>query len=411
MARPKYAALAPILKRIAVVAFCAALVVYVFSKALLMIGIYTAVVAWLIQRLIERKPLIPNTELNRCLAVIAATLVLSVALSGEWRAGLNGLHKWIRGFLIFWMSFELLQNEKTERQMSAAIAAAYLIATLDGLYQYANGLDFLRGYPVGYVNGQVVRITSSFGYFGMFASFLIMVSPIVIRFALLKKHDDMRTIPLLGLVVLGAICLYLTRTRAAWIVAVLLILLALMMFRKWKTIAILAALLCAAPFVLPHRIMFHQLKPGGVDKTIDHRFVLWWQAIYVTRAKPVFGCGLNTYPKNVEKYGTDIDEEAKIYYAHNGYLQHAAETGIAGLLAFVALLWRYYDLMVLDLKSKRHHRDRQMLAALALGVTGFVFYMVFDTIFHNLQPFLLFWVLLGWSLAVRERMHGHKQAT
>ena len=172
--------------------------------------------------------------------------------------------------------------------------------------------------------------------------------------------------------------------------------------KKWRFILILAVAIGALPFLLPRDIVFHSKKSVGIDKTINHRIDLWKEAINIIKAKPLFGCGLNTYVLNIEKYNPGNRGEVKDYYAHNGYLQHAAETGVFGLMTLLSLLGRYTKLLF-QCGYKNAPSRNFFSIMLFLSVFSFLFYMFFDTIFHNLQPFLLFWLMLGWSTVRFER--------
>ena len=392
------------LLRVAEVSLMTATISYVFSRALLLVSIYIAIASWLLYRMIQKKRLIPSTPLNVYLYVIVVSLIISIAFGGNWHEGMRGMNKWLRGLLVFWLGFDLLRNGKIERQVVFAFWISFMIASFDGIFQYFSGKDLIRDYPVGYVNNMIPRITSSFGYFGMFASFLIMVMPIAIAWALQRKARIQAIFWFLFVFLIGLLNLYWTRSRGAWLSFVGMIFLLLILTRRWKYIAALSLLVGVSFLIMPKHILFHHQKAGGFDKTINQRVELWHQAINIIRAHPIIGCGLNTYVQNIQKYNPGVNGEVSNYYAHNGYLQHTAETGMVGLFALLALLFRYYQLVFSKFKDFRKLISGQMII---LSVSGFLFYVFFDTIFHNLQPFLLFWLLFGWSVSNLDRMKNY----
>ena len=83
-----------------------------------------------------------------------------------------------------------------------------------------------------------------------------------------------------------------------------------------------------------------------------------------------------------------------------------AETGALGLLAFAALIIKFFYIAFRRKVIKTEPID-DLTTALVLSVSGFLFLTFFDTIFHNLQPFLLFWLMMGWALAHREKSQSH----
>jgi len=393
------------LRQVAAYALCVGMVVFIFSRSLLLIAIYTAIVSWLIARFLERQPILPRTGVNVYLLMLSISLVASVVLGGYWYEGLRGLNKWIRGFFVLWMAYDLMQDEQVERKVIGAIVIAYLIATVDEISQYFTGRDFIRGHEAGEVN-VLVRVTSSFGYFGMFAAYLLMTLPIVTLFCLRQESRRRQILFLIVLVSIGMLNLYLTRSRGSWLALFGMMFILMLFIRKPILVIGITVLALSSLFVLPENLLFHAKKSVGVDRTITHRFLLWQQSVNMIKARPIMGVGLNAYVLNIAKYNPDFeDRDVKNYYAHNGYLQHAAETGLVGFLAFISLLFRYLYLTAWPLFARAGPVFR-IGPMLVLGVFGFLFMTLFDTIFHNLQPFLLFWFWMGWSLARRDRILG-----
>ncbi len=199
---------------------------------------------------------------------------------------------------------------------------------------------------------------------------------------------------------LGFLNLYWTRARGAWLSFAAMVLLFFIFSKKWKVFILIILSLCLSLFILPSRILLHHARANGIDQTIGERFEFWNQAINIIKARSVTGTGLNTYVQNIEKYNPGVTGQVNNYYAHNGYLQYTAETGLIGLFALMWFLARYFHLAYIKWRDGFLSFDSKMLV---LSVSGFLFYVFFDTIFHNLQPFLLFWLFLGWSVGKLER--------
>jgi len=371
------------------------------KPAPILIAVYFMIVAWLCLRLLKRLPIIPSAPINPFLFCVIATLLLSIIAGGDWHEGLRGLNKWIRAILIFWVSYDFFQNRKDEARVMAVFTLVFIVTSLNGLYQYFYGSDLLFGYPAGFINSDTLRVTSSFGYFGMFACFLIMVMPVVVIFIQTQTQKRWQQFLMLAFLILGLVNLYLTRSRGAWVSLILMGVLFCVSQRKKWMLAVLAFSVVAALFALPKDLVFHHRTETGIDKTTDHRFILWGQALNILKANPVAGCGLNTYVKNIKKYNEKDYYDASNYYAHNGYLQHAAETGILGLAALLMFLVRYFMITIPSCFSRKPDSFRQTM--ILLSISGFLFYMFFDTIFHNLQPFLMLWIFLGWGLAINKQ--------
>ncbi len=392
-----------ILDQIVHIAVALAIMSYIFSRGLLLVGIYTALIAWLLGRILKRKTMLPHTEWNIYLGIILTALIASVIVNGNWYEGARGLHKWLRALLLFLFAADYLRDKESKKNVLLALGTAFLVAVLDGIAQYFTGRDWIRGFELGYADF-VPRVTSSFGYFGMFASFLVMAGPIVFWF-FWKNSSKLIRYGLLGISMsLGLLNLYLTRARGAWISLAAMFVAYLVITKRWVMITVLAVATAAFLFLLPRDIVLHSPKEVGIDKTIHHRIILSNEALTIWRANPLFGCGLNTYVQNVEKYNLPNSHEVRNYYAHNGYLQYGAETGIVGFLALVFFLFRYGMVAIYKCITERAARF-SLNHALLVSNGSFLFYMFFDTIFHNLQPFLLFWFLLGWHASVLRYSH------
>ena len=375
---------------------------YIFSTALLQIGVYLAVVSWMIMRLVLKENPIPTTPVCRSILLILAILLISVLTNSFYSEGLQGLHKWLRGVLLFGVAYQLFQSEKFERKVIFCFLLTYVVACADGLWQYQFGRDILRNYPIGYAD-TVKRVTSSFGYFGMFASYLLMVTPICAIAINQMKNKRVQVISFVFVFGIGLLNLFLTRTRGAWLSAIAMIVLYLLTRKKVKMILLVLIIFGFFILLLPKDLIFHSREASGIDKTTNHRIHLWTEALNIIKARPVFGSGLNAYVKNIEKYNPPHEGEVRNYYAHNGYLQHTAETGLVGLVALIGLIFQSLRVALRKTTIWSIPFDKMMLL---ISISGFLFYMFFDTIFHNMQPFILFWLLLGWVLAPKKHLQA-----
>ncbi|MBL7198377.1 MAG: hypothetical protein ISS47_09810 [Candidatus Omnitrophica bacterium] len=82
-------------------------------------------------------------------------------------------------------------------------------------------------------------------------------------------------------------------------------------------------------------------------------------------------------------------------YAHNCYLQMLAEIGIIGLASF---LWIIGRLFKSSIRSFKKSRDLLLLGLLA-GIIAFLVHSFFDTNLYSLQLSVLFWAMLGLTVA------------
>ena len=127
---------------------------------------------------------------------------------------------------------------------------------------------------------------------------------------------------------------------------------------------------------------------------------MWQAAVGMIKDRPVLGHGVNTFMANYLHYWVGGEKQPR--YAHNCYLQVAAETGLVGLASFLALLGLLFAQL---LRTVRHLQSNEqlMLVGLIGGLVAFVIQAGVDTNFYSLRQAALFWTLAGLALGVSER--------
>jgi putative inorganic carbon (HCO3(-)) transporter len=111
------------------------------------------------------------------------------------------------------------------------------------------------------------------------------------------------------------------------------------------------------------------------------------------KAGPFFGHGLNTFMRCFETYKNKTVWTGHMY-AHNCYLQMAAEMGMLGLLSF---LWLIYVLFHKTISALGRVKDEMdfLMAGLLSGLLAFLSQSLLDTNFYSLQLNAAFWLLTG----------------
>ncbi|MDU7910556.1 MAG: O-antigen ligase family protein [Veillonella parvula] len=132
----------------------------------------------------------------------------------------------------------------------------------------------------------------------------------------------------------------------------------------------------------------------GHDTSSDLRWALWDSTMYIVRENPIFGIGWNTFYLVYPEYNYYIQgPNVLMYHAHNLYLNILAETGIPGLLSFLAVIVGHVITSV-RLKGDMFRQAAQIgIGALAIGV---LFSGLSDFELYSHQVTIVFWQLLGW---------------
>lgn len=175
--------------------------------------------------------------------------------------------------------------------------------------------------------------------------------------------------------------------------------------RRMRNLVIVGALLipmALAPFSPIHRL----LRPNRSDQeSTAIRMELWKSGLRMIRAHPLLGVGLGNFKVLSSDYGGP--ELKKAGMAHNTYIEIAAETGLPGLLAFLAIL--YFSFRTLE--RIRRDRDGAGLAFLrkaASGIQAGLLGCSVSIFFSSLEYIKPFWLVVFLtmclpSLVVRTR--------
>ena len=160
---------------------------------------------------------------------------------------------------------------------------------------------------------------------------------------------------------------------------------------KILTCLLLIICLLGISFILPNSIKERAASIVKVEAT--WRLYVWQGAIKMIQDRPIFGHGVGSFMDIYGRYqgmGTGA-------YAHNCFLQMAAEIGIVGLVCFIWILVRFFRLGFRTLKERK---DSLLLGLLA-GIFAFLVHSFFDTNLYSLQLAVLFWFMLGLAVSIQ----------
>lgn len=384
-----------------------------FSMALMQIMIVVAILLWSASLLRSRSM---KTEIRAlfdqsgaCPPVLWAPLalfffwvILSFFASEYPRESFRGVLKVAKPMLVFFMAADLFRDVSNRRKFDLAFLITFLMVLFDSSIQYAFGKSILRGYPAQ-ESGAGLRLVGPFGDFGKMGSYLILVIPVfALRFvsdfksALTRK----KSFYALALALTAFALLYLTRCRAP-VLALVASFFALFLFKRWfKAIGIGLALFMVLLAATPKAMIIH-LDADSREQSIVERVELWKRALDVIDSKPWIGTGINTYDVAHEKYDTKRNWRVRGYYAHNGYLQLAAEIGVPGVLFFVVFLVSLFRRGVQKARAARGSPEEWTILGLMTGLLAFLIYALSDTNLQSPQPLMAFWFMAGVLLALQ----------
>jgi putative inorganic carbon (HCO3(-)) transporter len=350
---------------------------------------------WLGKMLVARRLGFRGTPFDLAVALLVICSAASVMVSPDRGFSYyNYYHLMGRYILIYYLVINNIQSlEQVKRLMTAMLFSAGVVAAY-GFYQYIHGIDISA---FEWVDGEQfphlkTRVFSTLENPNLLAGFLVTIMAIASGLGLVAGSVKGR-LPLFGLVLALGVCLVFTYSRGAWVsvLAVIIIYGVLHSRRILWLLAVVPVLLVAGHELILERLM-SILNPTDTSSTL--RLALWESTIAMIMDKPLLGIGWGAYWLVYPQYDFFVlDAGTKIFHAHNMYLHIAAEIGLPGFLAFMAIMGghAYIAYRIAAIARQRWAAGLMLgifTALVGLAVSGFTDYIMF-----NVQLSMLFWLL------------------
>ena len=362
----------------------------------------------------------PTQRVLLFLGLYLGVCAASIFYSSSPELSLRGfIRKTLEYALLFAIAADLVDQPHIARRSVGALMAASWFVVLHGFLQEwaiytavykPQAIDPILGFPLNYI-----RMTGPYENPNDLATFLMVVGLIAIAWVAERKTLRIASAHSV-LVLLLTGCLIWTQSKGA-ILGLLggLVLLAVI---HWKRRSILwglsgVAVVSIASFLF---ISWEHLRDILMlsDVASQDRMGMWKTAWAMIQARPLQGHGLNTFMANYGAYSPDNSHNPA--YAHNCFLQMAAETGMIGLGAFLLFIGRAGSVMwkALEIPPKSLPPDastlRTVLAGLVGAIAAFLIQSAFDTNFYALRQAALFWTFTGMAMGLATRLITLKQA-
>jgi O-antigen ligase len=436
-----------------------------FSKAMIEITISAAIGLWLLNKIslaytafhaqngsvfkkiagLFRKFKEQYIDTNRPLFVYIGICFFSIFISSNILISARAFFfKTLEYFLLYLVIIDTFHEEKKIKFICTLALISAVIIAVDALFQYFSGYDFIL-----YRKIYASRITATFQAPNDLAGYLISFILISIMMSFSKFKNKIINFLLMFEAIFLMIILFISWTRGAWI-GLIAGLLLLSVFKGKKAFYGIIIALAIAIFISPVWIKdrIYSFFTLTDTSTLDRR-IMWHTAVRMIEAKPLLGHGLGTFMANYSHFmPADYTE---IVYAHNCFLQIAAEIGIIGLIIF---LWFILDFFIksfrklncvdenltphpechgyeavdewhsggipprgwktenkgatgarlADAVAKRVNpwdSTKNIFVGLLGGILAFLVHSFFDTNMYSLTLVSLFWFLMGITVSIR----------
>ena len=386
------------------------------------IALIVLIGVWFAESLVNRRtlPRLRWTPVYLPVLVFFAAASLSAFTAVSMSAWINEWLKWAQILVLIALVLDL--GAQTGRGAARewiifGLCVAASANALIGIYEYFGGSGALHLL----VNGTHFRAFGTFGQPNPFGGFMGLIAPLALVSALGYGWRVWQTwrktarLPLISLVAVAfygaafallAIGVYVSVSRGAWLAfAASLGVMGFALPRKtWIGIGLIGAGVIAFVVLwsngwIPQSIIdrlntitqetFAITDVRGVTITtanyaVIERLAHWQAAVNMATANPLLGVGFGGYEAAYPEYSL-MNWELALGHAHNYYLNVLAETGIIGLVSYLAL---WVTMFALTWRARRHP---DWLARLtAVGLLGTWTYLAVHSLTDNLYVNNLF---------------------
>lgn len=373
------------------------------SKAIIESFSILTIVAYLAKKFLNSEKL-PKARLNYGIFVYLIVCIFSIFSSSNAAISSRTLFgKTLQDIAFFFAVFATLSNNQRIRSALNVLFLSSLVLGIDGIYQHFTHHDFLRHRPIIFTN----RIYASFATPNAFGSYLTMVFPFLIFRFLSKFKVKLSRVIYFVLFILLFVCLLLTVSRGAWL-AFLASVLYMSIWLKGLAVFLLVLGIVTSithifypPYVKERLLRFLVFSDTG---SIDRKLI-WRAGWKMFSVKPLIGLGLGTFMFNFKQFVVKNYPYGAVY-AHNCYLQMAAEIGIIGLASFLSILALFFYQGIKLLNTKEKSFFWYVLLASQAAILGYCAQMGVDTTLYALDLGMLFWLVLGIGAAAMKNLQS-----
>lgn len=367
------------------------------SKAIIEITSTLAIIAFLIKKITQKQ--FPSTYLNLPLFAFVGISALSIIGTSSLHTSLrNFFSKLIEQVFLFFIVFETINTRQKIKNILLVMFSSAFLVGIDGIFQYFTHKDFLRYRTMPFKN----RINAPFYTPNDLGAYLVPLTILSLSANFLYFKNRVIRVLMRIVPVLLFSNLILTFSRGAWLglIVGLIFMASIVLFLKNKKTLLIPSLLIILIIIvflplrsdIPLSKILDFTDAGSVD-----RKGLWIIAWNMIKAKPILGHGIGTFMHNF-KYYNNIGYSHSVSYAHNCYLQMAAEIGIIGLLAFLWLIVILFKNFIKIIKNNRTKLDPIFLGLIS-GLLAFLVHSSVETNLYSLDLGALFWIILGLTVS------------
>lgn len=365
------------------------------------------------KKFLKKEKFFFHTPLNWAFSALFVASLISLRNSIDMHASFLGLVKLFKYALIFLICAQEIRDTRQIKRIVLSIVLGASLVSIDAIWQFVSGKDFIWGNPLktlwdtpAYVMN-MARASASFPDANVLGNYLAPIIPLIIGLALFYYRGKAKIL-IFSASFLALIGITLTFSRGAGLGVYLALLFMGIVKRQKVLIIVLIGALLLCPFLMPKSIK-NWAKAMHYNPTVlmfnPERLSLQRNTLNMISHHPFVGVGVNTFIENYEKYKLPEPEDAKTpnkRYAHNIYLQMAAEIGFLGLGIFLWFLFLLFHQGIIVYHKLHDAYLKTVALSLLAGCTAFLINGLTETNLYHPRIVMMFWYLIGFSLALKK---------
>ncbi len=359
----------------------------------LLIGLFGALVVLVFA---ARGELIRPARLNLAWLVFAGTYGLAFALGPKNSLALSSAGAFVAGILLFY--FVVTHVGDTQSLLTSFALLLAVGIALAALSPFTIEQDLSKSFGWSVLASFAPRLPKTINS-NVLSGVFVALAPLAGGAIFSSRSARTQVLGAIALPLL-TLDLILLQSRSAWLAVVITFGLMLVIWKRWFLPILLAAVAIFLAFApqLGLPALDAPAGPFSVQGRLERRQEAWTLALTLIRDHPLIGIGAGAFEHysalNLKEMSPQTYEEP-LPHAHNFFLQIALDTGLPGLVAFLALLF-------FTARSLWRARQGLNLHPLYFGLVGawigILVHGLMDATLWDTRASLVLWWIWGMSL-------------
>ncbi|MFA6284983.1 MAG: O-antigen ligase family protein [Parcubacteria group bacterium] len=341
----------------------------------------------------EKKLSLRATRYSLPVALILLGLALSVIANKNYLVGLGAMKGWFVFPIVFGIIFfEALKKDESflKKSLLALFFSGVAVSIVGIVYKFLENLTY---------DGRLKIFWDSPNQLAMFLAIPFLIG---LFFVLREKEISKKRFYILGLSLVG-LSLYYSFSYGAWLAITVAII--VFFWLKYRSIAqkrYVAIFLVFLLFFLGWA-SFSKLKNIqnlGERSSLASRFVIWKSAGLMIKNNSLFGVGAGNFQNKYLEYQKYFPPylEWSAPQPHNIFLAFWLESGLAGLVGFIILLFYFFR------DNKKAIINNRDFGILFFGIMAYILvHGLIDTTYWRNDLAVVFWVVIAANLHSKEK--------